>query len=366
MAKSGLDKLVDLLKRYQYFLWAGALIFAGCLVSSLWIYYHLEDHPRATYWFKVADFLMNVGQTMLGTVLIGGGLGGIVNFILEEQKKEEEDVKNRYNRMKEKRDKRKQLRQEMRNKLQRVHDDVALARVLIKSHRSGRTYGEQIRTRIMPGNIALQDMKRQLAEHQDEEALVQHLPELQVSLTYMSAYLSVLIEEFAQHYLDIANLQNYQDALASRRHTLFTEVVEHPDHPAAEGDPKLTLLQNPAELLKEQQVPNRMEVVWEAMERLDYVWDFIADVRNDKGETSLYQNFFLDHHFHALRLLSNKDSQINEKLCRRAGFQGYLNELQRLTEKKHSDQPITKNDSLTRMIMVEGLKFDFEEMRRVR
>jgi hypothetical protein len=363
MKKNNFDKLIDLVKRYQYILWALAVVFACCLAASLWIYYNLEGHPKQTYWFQVADLLMNVSQTILGTILIGGGLGGIINFIFEEQKKHEEAVETRLRRMQESRDKRRQFRRDMRNTIQKVYDEVALARVLIKSHRSARTYGEQIRALIMPGDIALQDLKRQLIELQDE-APIEHLAHLQVSLTYMAAYLKVLIEEFAQHYLDIANLQNYQDVLANRRRAVFAEVLEDLDDKPDNGDPKKAFLEQTEQLFQDHPVPDRMEVVWEAMERLDYVWDFIDDLRNEKGETSLYQNFFIDHHFHCLRILRDKDAKINEKLCRQAGFQRYLKAQERLLEKKNSDQPITKQDSLTRIIMEHGLQFDFEEMRK--
>ncbi|MEO0337787.1 MAG: hypothetical protein AAF242_01100 [Bacteroidota bacterium] len=100
------DRLFSLVKRYQLFLWIGAVIFGISLFASLWIYYHYEGHPKETYWFQVADFCMSVSQTMLGTVLIGGGLGGIINFIFEEQKKEEEAVMDRLRSMQESREKR--------------------------------------------------------------------------------------------------------------------------------------------------------------------------------------------------------------------------------------------------------------------
>ena len=50
------------------------------------------------------------------------------------------------------------------------------------------------------------------------------------------------------------------------------------------------------ELLKEQQLPNRLDLVWEAMEELDYIWDFIDDLRDKNGKASRYQMYFLDHH----------------------------------------------------------------------
>ncbi len=363
MKNKNFDKLLSLIKRYQAILWLGAFIFICSLVASLWIYYHYEGHPKESYWFQVADFFMNISQTILGTVVIGGGLGSIVNFIFEEQKKEEEAVMERLRRMQESRDKRRQFRKEMRDKLQSVYDNVALARALIQSHRSAKTYGDQIRDQIMPGEIALQDFKRELVELGDQ-APIKYPAELLISLTYMAAYLSALIKEFGQHYVDIANLQNYQDVLANRRRNVFADVLETQEQSKHEDYDKQTFLEQADQLFQSQSVPNRMEAVWEAMERLDYIWDFIADLRDEKGKTSLYQTYFVDHHFHCLRILQDKDASINEKLCRKKDFKHYLKVQEGLVEKKHSEQPITKHDSLTRTIMIKGLGFDFEVMGR--
>ena len=359
MAQSSLAKLFKLVKQYQYILWMGAVAFVLCLGFSLWIYYAFEGHPKETYWFQIADFLRAAADTMLSTVLIGGGLGGVVNFIFEEQKKEEEAVKERLKSMQESRDRRKTFRSDLRQRLQSVHDQVELARVLIKSHRSGKTYGEQIREHIMPANITIQDIKNRLSAI-EEESPIPHLPELQVSLTYMSAYLSVLIEEFSQHYLDISMLQNYQDSVASRRRDVFTDIISDIEVPEA-NDPRLLFLERADQRMEKFEIPERLVAVWEAMGRLDYVWDFLADLRDANGKASRYQTFFLDHHYHCFRLLRDKDNDRNERICHRAGFQQYLDELERLREKKNSDQVITKHDSLTRIIMQDGLKFDFEE-----
>lgn len=302
---------------------------------------------------------MDVSQTILGTVLIGGGLGGIVNFIFEEQKKEEEAVKERLKSMQESRDRRKAFRSELRQRLQKAYDDVELARILIKSHRSGKTYGEQIRQHIMPANITLQDIKNRLSEIQ-EESPIKYMLELQVSLTYMSAYLSVLIEEFSRHYLNLAMLQNYEDTVASRRRDVFTDIISEKETSGAD-DPRLLFLHEADQRMGKLELPERLAVVWSAMGRLDYVWDFIADLRDEKGKASKYRTFFVDHHFHCFRLLRDKDNERNERLCRRPGFQRFLHEQERLAEKKKSDEPITKYDSLTRIIMQEGLGFKFDE-----
>mgnify|MGYP000173214656 CR=1 FL=1 len=359
MAESSLTKLMRLVKEYQYILWTVAAVFAICLVASFYIYYNFAGHPKEGYWFEVASFLRTTADTILSTVLIGGGLGGIVNFIFEQQKEDAQKVKDRLESMQESSERRKAFRSDLRQRLQEAHDNVELARVLIKSHRSGRTYGEQIREHIMPANITIQDIKNRLSAIQGESP-IKHLIELQVSLTYMSAYLSVLIEEFSHHYLDIAMLQNYQDTVADRRRDVFTDIVSEGNIPDAD-DPRLLFLHKADKRMEKLNLPPRLQVVWEAMGRLDYVWDFIADLRDDKGQASKYQTFYVDHHFHCFRLLRDKENDRNESICRRIKFKHYLSEQERLTKKKNSDNPITKHDSLTRIIMQDGLGYDFEE-----
>ncbi|MEM1217184.1 MAG: hypothetical protein AAGJ82_15925 [Bacteroidota bacterium] len=359
MAKSSFDRLLTLVKRYQYILWAGGLIFSLCVGASLWIYYHLDNWENQIYWDKLAEFLMEVGQTMLGAVLIGGGLGGVFNFIIEEQKKEEDAVKERLKSMQDSRDQRRAFRRDIRRRLQQVHDDVELARVLIKSHRSGRTYGEEIRAHIMPSNIALQDIKKQLLEVKDAQP-VRHIQELHVSLTFMSAYLSVLIAEFSKYYLEIANIQQYQDTLAERRRQVFSRVLEqNVGEQVSPQEQQQAFIDHTHEHFQTEDIPDRMEAVWKAMGQLDYVWDFIGDLRSEAGKASNYQSFFIDHHFHCFRLLRDSENSPNEELCTQHDFTYYLQQLERLTAKKKSDEPITKQDSLTRMVMVRGLGYGF-------
>lgn len=359
MANKNFTRLLKLLRQYKYFLFIGALLFVGFIAASLLIYHQVgEHHPQKEFWHKLAEFLMNVGETMIGTIVIGGGLGGVLNFIFEEMKKDEEEAKERVKDWQDKREKNKIFRREMQNKLQEAHDHVELARILIKSHRSGKTYGEQIRNRIMPSLISLQDFKRKLSHAEDRE-LVKNMEYLQVSLTYMTAYLSVLIEEFECSYLEIANLQNYQDALAHRMRTLFTEVTEGKKDDDVTIAKKKVFLEKAEELFGKIDVPSNIEVVWQAMGELDYIWDFIDELRNEKGRKSRYNQFFLQHYFHCLKILKTKQSSINEKMVKRSKFKANVVELKRIEEKKISDQPLTNQDSLTRKIMREELHFDF-------
>jgi len=364
MASKNFNKVIKLLRRYKYHVMIAVVGLLGVIVASLLIYHQVgEDHPQKEFWHKFAEFLMNIGETMIGTLVIGGGLGTLINFIFEEMKKEEEEAKERVKDWQEKREKNKLFRWEMQNKLQEAHDHVELARILIKSHKSGKTYGEQIRNRIMPSLISLQDFKRILTHAEDRE-LVKNMDYLQVSLTYMIAYLSVLIEEFECSYLKISNLQNYQDALAQRMHTLFTEVTEGKKEEGLTLENKKAFLEKAEQIFGSIDIPSYIEVVWQAMGELDYIWDFIGEMRSEKGHKSLYNEFFLQHYFHCLKILKTQQGAMSEKLINKPQFIANMEELKRIEEKKNSDQPLTKQDSLTRKIMREEFHFDFATAKR--
>ena len=352
------SKLVKLVWRYKYFILGWFLIAFLFVAGAMYIYfnYPAEQYPA---WHKLADFLNVVGETIIGAGLIGGGIGGVLNFIFEEMKQEEEEAKEQAKEKQENREKRKLFRREIQGKLQKAHDNVELARVLIKSHRSGRTYGEQIRELIMPSLISLKDVKREL-DHVVDGQLKNNLDHLRVSLTYMIAYLMVLVEEFEKSYLTISNLQTYQDALTQRMRAMFTEIAEGKKEGHVSLEKKKEFLDCAEEQFKDIDIPSNIKLVWEAMEELDYIWDFIDELRNEKGAHSLYYKFFLTHYFHCSKIVKSRRSGINERLTNRKTFVANLEEHRRIVEKKKSDQPITKHDSLTRKIMENELRFDFE------
>ena len=115
MKRSNFTKLLKLIKRYQGLLWAVGIISIGSLIASLWIYYNLEELGQQEFWPQLAGFLMNVSQAVLGTVLIGGILGGVINFIFEEQRQQEEAIKERLQSMEESKARRRQFRRDMRD-----------------------------------------------------------------------------------------------------------------------------------------------------------------------------------------------------------------------------------------------------------
>ena len=350
-------KLARLISRYKkaILVWLTAAFFF--IVCSLLIY---ATEPLDNSFNKiVADLLMSLGQTIIGAGLIGGGIGGVINFIFEEFKREEEEAKERLKEILENREKRKVFRTKMQSRLQKVHDDVELARVLIKSHRSGKSYGEQIRSHIMPSLVALKDFKRRL-NHNEDRQLENNLEILHVSLTYMIAYLSALMEEFEANYLNISNLQNYQDALANRMRTLFTEIAEGKKEGQVSQEKKIDFLGRAEKLFENTDIPTNIEVVWQAMEELGYLSDFISEYRNETGAKSMFYEFFLEHYYHCNKIIRTKDSKTNPKLTSKQVFINNVAELQRIEEKKNSENPVTNKDSLTRKIMEDELRFDFE------
>lgn len=360
MAANKTLRLQKLITRYRAYIIIGFLITILCVVGSLFIYYKYPSDENPA-WNELANFLMTMAETILGAGIIVGGIGGGINFIFEEAKKEEEDRKERIKEYQESREKRKLFRWEMQNKLQVAYDNVELARILIKSHKSGKTYGEQIRNRIMPSLISLQDFQRGLKHvHSDDKGLIKHLDHLHVSLNYMLAYLSVLIEEFEANYLTISNLQHYQDAFTNRMRILFTEITEGKKDNLTSLEKKVQFLENAEELFDNIDVPPNIEIVWQAMEELDYISDFIADLRNKEGKKSLYNTYFLQHYTHCNKILRTRDSNISKKLTTRKSFLNNIEKLHQIQEKQNSDSPLTKQDNLTRFIMENELRFDFE------
>lgn len=365
MKKQEPEKLLKLLRQYKNYIFLGTFIALSSISISLCIYYCVDEtHTEITFWHKFADFLMTFGETVLGAGLIGGGIGGSINFIFEELRKEDVEKQNESKEARENNEKYKVFRREMLSKLQHAHDNVELARILLKTHRSAKTYGEQIRNRIMPSLISLQDFRRGLAYVEDGQ-LRKNLKFLQVSLGYMIAYLSVLIEEFEKSYLTISNLQNYQDELARKMRTLYMDIRESEIESSKALEKKKQFLENAEELFEKTDVPSHIEVVWQAIEELDYIRDFIKELRNEKWERSMYNQFFLQHYIHCKQILKTKNNKVDKKLTSKKDFTDNLGELLRIDEKKESDLPLTKQDSLIRKIMKKELRFNFESCKMI-
>ncbi|MFK8162951.1 MAG: hypothetical protein AB8H12_10860 [Lewinella sp.] len=346
--------------RYKYFIIIGVSIFVISITLAFLIYTFCpvaEGDPPI--YLKLADFLMSIAEAVLLAGLIGGGL----NFAFEEMKKEEDAAKERQKTALENRHKYGLFRRELRQSLGVVHDNVGLARILIKSHKSGKTYGEQIRNRIMPSLISLQDIRREIPQVEDPR-LKQNLEAFRVSLNYMIAYLSVLVREFEANYLTISNLQTYQDAYGSHLRGIFTETVTGPQEGKLSPKKKQEFVEEAAQLFEEVTIPVKIDAVWQAIEDLDFVWDYIAELRDDEGNRSMYFAFFLIHYNHCTRILRSKDGKVSRKITSRRSFTDNVEELKRIDAKSQSDVPLTNKDMLTWKMMEEEMGFDLKARRR--
>lgn len=179
----------------------------------------------------------------------------------------------------------------------------------------------------------------------------------------MIAYLSVLIEEFEASYLAISNLQTYQDAWADKMRGLFTDVVEGKKDESVSLRKKEKFLEKAEELFESDHVPANIEVVWQEIEKLDYVWDFINSLRDKHGERSLYNRYFLQHYKHCNKILKTRNSDVNEKLIRKKTYIANIETLKKIDKKQEEDDLLTSQDNLTRVIMEKELRYDFENRR---
>lgn len=370
--------------RYKVYIYIGLCICIGFVIAAQIIFAYLAEGSDCA-WFKFAEFLMSVGEAILTAGIIGGGIGGGINFIVEEMKKEEEEIKERqekqYEEEKERREKEEQERKErqvneleqrqnsrryrrsIRQSLGQVHDNVGLARILIKSHKSGKTYGGQIRGSIMPSLISLQDIRRDLT-HLEQTKLVSDLPELRVSLNYMIAYLSVLTREFETNYLTISNLQNYQDAMDDRMQNIFTGLVTESGAGKKDGGDNQGIINHAAIFFEKTDVPEKINVVWQEIQKLYYVTDFIDELRNEEGDESRYSHFFLKYYNHCIKILRSSRSSTSEQLVTDSEFIANMEELKRIDEKQKSKYQLTNQDFLTWRMMELEMEFDIKSGRR--
>jgi hypothetical protein len=96
------------------------------------------------------------------------------------------------------------------------------------------------------------------------------------------------------------------------------------------------------------------------MEKLDYLSDFIHALKNEEGVKSMYFEYFLQHYYHCNKIIRTKDSSTTPRIIRKNNFIINLEKLKVIEDLKNSDYLLTNKDSLTRMIMENELRFDFE------
>ena len=108
---------LKLIKKYKKIIALWSLVSIGLIVTSLLIYYYKAPVDNS-FEKIVADLLMFFGQALIGVGLIGGGLGGLINYVVEDFKKREDDIRRQLKERQEEREKQKNFRNKMQTILQ--------------------------------------------------------------------------------------------------------------------------------------------------------------------------------------------------------------------------------------------------------
>lgn len=272
---------------------------------------------------KLADHLMNFSSVVL--------VGGIIKLLVDD-----------YQIGKERNEKRREFTHELLVRLRDINDQVELSRILIESHKSAKTYGEQIRENIIPSNIVLLDLRRSL---DDADLLIsaEKIPYLRISIHYMMAYLRVLILEYQERYLPLSNKQTYQEGIKDRLKIAFAERVF-----------KLYEAENDYEtfnqILLGEEFPEPISVVWHDIEELPALRDFLSE-----GIHSNFYRLFRQHYEFCKKLLRDKKrvGLLTLPWTFDAKYIAYLEEI----DEKRVNSKLTPKDSLVRRIIEEKMQF---------
>lgn len=293
----------------------------GLVYAAYYIYEHYPASDRGMT--ELANHLMNFSAVVL--------IGGVVKLLVDD-----------YQIGKERNERRRAFTHDILDRLRDINDQVELSRILIESHKSAKTYGEQIRENIIPSNIVLLDLRRSL---DDAEILIsaEKIPYLRVSIHYMMAYLRVLILEYQERYLPLSNKQVYQEGVKDRLKVAFAERVY--ELYQAEND-----YETFNQILLAEEFPEPISVVWRDIESLPALRDFMTE-----GIRSNFYRLFHQHYEFCKKLLRDK-KRVGLLTLPWTFDAKYIDYLAEIDEKRQSSK-LTVKDSLVRRIIEEKMQF---------
>jgi len=243
----------------------------------------------------------------------------------------------------------KEFRDGILNRLAKVFDDVDVARILITSHRSVKTYGEAIRGRIIPSSVTLYDIKRSLTSAQVDFIKLEDRNHLRVHIHYMLAYLAVLIAGFRDDYIELSNQQylheGYKQRIREGAVELFVEQNQElidPERDALTSTEIINSDNNGTSALNQ-----LSENLWNSLEALPHLRDFLID-----NHESSYYHIFIYHYEECKRIL--KEQKESNRHTEPDEFKRYLDQLDEI-DKKSQEGTLLESDSLVKLIMEEKL-----------
>lgn len=235
---------------------------------------------------EIAKMLMNLGAGVI--------IGGLVKILLDDFRAENE----RKNKIRD-------IKKDILNRLRSVFDQIELSRTLIQSHKSARTYSNRIQQAVMPSVITLFDIKRSLV---DSEGMMadKKLEYFRVSIHYMIAYLTTLINEYQEKYPNISQKQLYQEAIKTSLKNDYAAKVKKKIVGVDVGTEIKELNEEDIYELVGERIPDVVQLVWKDLSGLDELSKFL------KGGSSIYMDVFVDHYEYCKHLLQ-RDDELEEK-----------------------------------------------------
>lgn len=297
--------------RIDFFL-IGLIILAG--VS---FYYSNELLIRKDSGLKWYDEL---GKSLLSLAMTAV-VGGIVKLVFDARTKKQTARENI-----------KTLKRDILNRLREVFDNVDTSRLLMAAHRSAKTYGEQLRQNVIASIPKLYDIKRSLVDSEkalglDPDLLIL----LRVNIHYMIAYLTALSLEYKEGYIEMSNLQYFQEAAKDKLKEQFKQEYSESK-------------------LKDLLIPDVPEFAWERISEAKYLKDFLSD-----SNTSMYTQYFIDYYESVKKQLKDiyRDEQIKNKLQKEKKYVAMLKVLDKIRKNKDENDN-NKNESDLEEKNIEG------------
>ena len=279
----------------------------------------------ATNWkTEVAKSLMGLAMTAI--------IGGFIKLIFDENLKRETKEKSK-----------KEFKVQLLNQVRRVFDAVGGARLLIEAHESAKTYGEQMREKIISSIPALYDVKRSLLDSRNVFGDEQ-LKRLRLSLHYMIAYLKALSEEYAENYLQISNIQYFQEALREKAKESFQNLLGNDFDSFKEK-----LKSN--DFFEKTGIPDPPEFAWNKILMLNNLKDFLTNDHHSK-----YNKYFIGNYEYSKKILKGilpgKKEPFNPD---------YLIKLEEIDDRRN-EVDSEKSDDLVEIIMTQELNYILEDI----
>jgi hypothetical protein len=291
----------------------GIIVLIAAILLIISALLHRFSEP-SSWGIELSKSLLGLGITAI--------IGGILVKILIED----------YQKRKDRSIKKAEFLNELLNRLRKVFDQVDLSRILIKAHRSAKTYGEVMRDRIMPAAVELYDIKRTLKDNKGSHISTTQQDNLRVGIHYMLAYLKMLIAVYEADYPALSNLQYLHEKMKERVAKAGVDSIEV-DLETLNDLPNAFYTQR--QWIKALVRLSRR--LWKKIEALEYLRDFIDDSRDTK-----YYQVFIKKYEYCKRIL--KDDQTVQTTDDE--FHRYLAQLNYMDK----NDLFSDKDSLLRMI----------------